>query len=876
MTQTVDAIRTTTGPPAAGRLPFPPHWAVRRDRLACRLDVGVRGLVTLVTAAPGWGKTLGVVSWATSTQATDEVIWLSAAGADADPDLFLDRLRECLGEEGARRLVPVPPVDSHDVRRAHALATLGRSLGRGRHTVLVLDDYPTGEVGALGRNLELVLDHARRELSLVVISRGQPAFAVQRHHVAGDLTRISVPDLAMDWKEVAGVLAGHEVVAEEITSRLVARHTEGWPVGVRLAALALRDAGSVEAALRETDRGTVDFLAAEVLQKAPSQVRTLLVHTSMVDEVDRGLASSVSGPAADTVLTHAVADETFVELADDLSFRCSPLLRAAAVAELAREPLGVRREATRRAAQWQVAHGREDTGLGIALAAEDWPWVARALVQSYVVPRILSGGVTDGVGAALATPEVRAAEPLIEAALRLKGLGPDAAESALTRYDETRRNAGDDLAGDISALCVRLAVARARGDVGGGMLIADRARELVLQLGMERQRELIAFVEACVGALALCDGQPTRAEAALRRGAAVARAEPGGPGAVLDCQGQLALLDAFQGNLRAAELQAAAVLRRVDAAGCTSAAHAHVAAAWVHVERAEYVLARQHLDRAADAARGGAEPLHRAAQVLAEVRLLVATDQPEAALRALSSSVDASLGEGPTRWAAPLLTLATADALVATGEPLRALHLVVPGHPAAPVAHGVLAARALVELGDAAGAQRALTAVSPDLPGTPLDVQVEHWLLEARLAEDAGSTERARLLVGRALRVSGREQLRRSSAREAAWLVPLVDRDANLRREHGGFMARLATASSGRSVRASAPAGSVAVLVETLTAREAQVLGLLAEMCSTEEIAHELFLSVNTVKTYVRGILRKLAVNRRVDAVRRGHELGLC
>ena len=66
------------------------------------------------------------------------------------------------------------------------------------------------------------------------------------------------------------------------------------------------------------------------------------------------------------------------------------------------------------------------------------------------------------------------------------------------------------------------------------------------------------------------------------------------------------------------------------------------------------------------------------------------------------------------------------------------------------------------------------------------------------------------------------------------------------------------------------------LVIETLTVREAQVLGLLADMCSTDEIARELFLSVNTVKTYVRGILRKFDVNRRVDAVRRGRELGLC
>ena len=81
---------------------------------------------------------------------------------------------------------------------------------------------------------------------------------------------------------------------------------------------------------------------------------------------------------------------------------------------------------------------------------------------------------------------------------------------------------------------------------------------------------------------------------------------------------------------------------------------------------------------------------------------------------------------------------------------------------------------------------------------------------------------------------------------------------------------------SATPTRQSDPDGSALLVVETLTVREAQVLGLLAEMCSTEEIASELFLSVNTVKTYVRGILRKLGVNRRVDAVRRGRELGLC
>jgi LuxR family maltose regulon positive regulatory protein len=64
-------------------------------------------------------------------------------------------------------------------------------------------------------------------------------------------------------------------------------------------------------------------------------------------------------------------------------------------------------------------------------------------------------------------------------------------------------------------------------------------------------------------------------------------------------------------------------------------------------------------------------------------------------------------------------------------------------------------------------------------------------------------------------------------------------------------------------------------LIEPLTAKETEVLGLLSELLSTQEIAEEMFVSVNTVRTHVRGILRKLGVSRRTDAVRRGWALGL-
>ena len=85
------------------------------------------------------------------------------------------------------------------------------------------------------------------------------------------------------------------------------------------------------------DRGAADYLASEVLAKAPARVRDLIVRTSMVDEVSRDFATAVLG-VGDVALDPAEASEAFLELRSDGSFTCDPLIRAAALSQLAREP----------------------------------------------------------------------------------------------------------------------------------------------------------------------------------------------------------------------------------------------------------------------------------------------------------------------------------------------------------------------------------------------------------------------------------------------------------------------------------------------------------------------------------------------------------
>src|SRR5699024_7338535 len=129
-------------------------------------------------------------------------------------------------------------------------------------------------------------------------------------------------------------------------------------------------------------------------------------------------------------------------------------------------------------------------------------------------------------------------------------------------------------------------------------------------------------------------------------------------------------------------------------------------------ERAENVPARQHLDVATEAGHEGAEPWYRTALLVAEARLLVAEHQPEAALRLLGLGTAAAEREGHPGWSVALLTSTSAYALLATGEPRRALDLVSPGPAPTPVLNKVLAARALVELDELRAAREVVSAVA--------------------------------------------------------------------------------------------------------------------------------------------------------------------
>ncbi len=343
--------------------------------------------------------------------------------------------------------------------------------------------------------------------------------------------------------------------------------------------------------------------------------------------------------------------------------------------------------------------------------------------------------------------------------------------------------------------------------------------------------------------------------------------------------GPLAHVEALQGDLRRAERHVEqAQSGPPDPHGAPGRAHALLAQAWIALERADFHGARRHLDTLDDVVRGHDAWL-ATSHVLLDAKLSIAVGAPEAATRLLAAREGAAPAAG-SDWLSELVTVVRAEALIASGEPHRAMALLTPVPQHAVVEAMVMAALARRMIGDVRGALAVLSRAVTDLDHAPLAVQIEAWLLEARMAEDQRRPERARLLTDRALRSATGEGMRRAVMRDGAWLRRTVERDPALLRKHREFLATCPGDDNGIG-RPAPVAPTLGVDADQLspsllTERESQVLELLAQMNSTEEIAAALFVSTNTVKTHLKGIFGKLGVNRRVDAVRHGRTLGLC
>ncbi len=900
--------------------PTIPRGYLRRPRLQKLLDAGVSGPLTLVSAGPGWGKTLMVASWirgqrpAQPGHAADRVVdaaWLTLDVDDNELRVFWTGVLSALRQAGA------VPHDSELANLALEPGVTAKGLQRLRDglaglrpgTVLVLDDLHVVTNPEVLDSIAVLLRH-ELPLRLVLISRTDPVLPLHRLRVNGGLQEIRALDLAFDEDEATELLrmTGQRIEVDEV-ARLVER-TEGWAAGLRLAGMFLsrHDSPGRADEFAGDDRAVAEYLLGEVFASQPADMRTFLLRTSVTDRICGDLADVLTDDSTDPgeiqhTRGHGQRRLEGLEQANTFItsvgphrhwYRYHALLREALEHQLLVETPELHRALQRRAAVWLSAHGAVVAGLRSAAAAQDWVLLGELFVTT-AGPRILSaerGPINETLALIPESELARTAALAACAAARLDYAGRHL-DIAPVLGRARRMLAAQDSPSAAATALIDLwgaAVGRAAGDMS---VVLDACVSTLAVLDSTEQAFPAAEQYGAIAAVNRGVAQVWTGDLADARtdlGPAIARClrvDLDAPR--LNGLGYLGLATVLLGRPADASVVAQQARALAEERGWTSLAQSAIgdlASALVLLIQGRPKDAEPLLVQASAASN---ELLVQVAIRIVHSLLNTSLDRPHAAVRYARSARDMISERNVPAFVAEWLALAEAEAALATGDPHATLRaLTRASRDGSPprwwgVQYAVCSARAWLALSDLPRAERVLstTSAAAEDPTSPV-AAVEVWVARAILAERLHDEGRAVAAIIRAVRIAAPDGIARAFLLFDRDRIPrLLGRVSWLDAGEEGFVAQLRSAGLGPASAESGdamPARNLAEstpLVEPLTERELAVLQLLPSMQSNLEIAEEMFVSVNTVKVHLKTLYRKLDVPNRRSAVRRSRVLGL-
>jgi LuxR family maltose regulon positive regulatory protein len=863
----------------ATKLHVPPLRSghVSRPRLVAKLNPGPDARITLVSAPAGYGKTTLVAEWLAQSQSTErKVAWLSLDEQDNDPVRFLTHLiaairpvNQALGEAtlSMMKAPQPPPPEALITALINDIASLPVPF------LLILDDYHVIHDLGIHRQVGFLVEHQPPQVHLVIITREDPPLPLPRLRARGQMVEIRQEDLRFSLGECEAFLnqvMGLDVAAPDVAA--LERRTEGWIAGLQLAGLSMQGREDVPGfieAFTGSSRFVLDYLMGEVLERQPAEVQDFLLKTSVLGRLTARLCDAVTrrDDSLGTLQTLDQGNLFVVPLDQSRSwYRYHHLF-----AELLRQHLRSTQadsesELHRRACAWFAAEGLLPEAIQHALAAADWDRAADLIGSSSVA--MLSGGeLTTLLGWLKALPdEVVYRRPALCRdygwALTLTGQ-LDAAEGFL-RGAEAAVRGDDGLLGTI--LVAQAYHLRARGDNAGAIERGQRALDLLPQSD-PLSRGLVALT---LGLAHWSRGNLQEAEKALLEVDRAAQ-QSSNHYARMTALSYLGVIEAIHGGLR----RAGEMCRQAIQLGGQSppVAPAHIELGALLYEWNDLEAAAHHLQIGIELSQrtgnlmilsDGYRTLAMLQQALGEPQAALATLQmadqltyehevtPLTRMRNAACHVQIALAGGDLdsarHWAQqvtapadaspffPLLGLSPARLLLTDGRKAQAAEALANLHDAASRA-GWLSG--VVEV-------RALQAMAADAPADALGflagaldrAQPERFV---RTFLDKGKP--MRLLLER-LRSQGGE-----------------------RKEY--VLALLAAFGSPGGASTSQP------LVEPMSEREMEILRLLADGLSNQEIARRLVISVGTAKSHVHHILGKLNSDSRAQAVAKARGLGL-
>ena len=902
-------------------IPPPRPKAVLRPRLIERLNEGRRGKLTLISAGAGFGKTTLVSEWlqtlsqGETTSLPPAVAWLSLDEGENDPTRFLAYLVAALqtiapqiGSEIVRLLQSPqsPPSEVMLTALLNEITTVPDNF------VLVLDDYHLIEAKAVDQILAFLLEHLPPQMHLVIATREDPNLPLARLRARGQLTELRVVDLRLTPAEAAAFLnqvMGLKLSDEEIAALEI--RTEGWVAGLQLAALALQgtlamqghqDASRFIQSFTGNHRFVLDYLVEEVLQQQSAAMQTFLLRTSILNRLCGPLCEAILGESLGDA---SISGQAILETIERANLFIVPLDNERRwyryhhlFAELLRQrlhqslaaPAGGSATADEskhvaayhiRASAWYEANGLEIEAFHHAAAANDVERAER-LIEGDGIPRHFRGAVTAILDwlASLPTTVLDARpslwwkyaslllvngqttgveEKLQAAEAALQGAAPDSGSN--DALDAKHRN----LVGQIAAARATLALTRYQAET----IIAQVRR--ALEYLHKDNLSFRATANWALGFAYYLQGNRVAAGQAYTEGVALGQASGDifttllatiGLGHIQEIENQLHL--AAQTLRHALQLAGDQPLQIIY--------EAHLCLARVLYEWNDLAAAEQH----------GRQSLHLARQydsvidrfILCELflaRLQLAQGDVASAAAIVTQAEQAARQKNfvhrlPEVAAAQVLVLLRQGKLTAAAQIAQTHEL--------PISQ----ARVHLAQGDAAAALAILEPLRQRMEAKQWqDERLKVIVLQTIALDAQGEKAKAVQLLSEALALAEPAGFIRLFVDEGLPMAALLSEVAaqgvapaymgELLAAFPNFAAMPTTQSTIQDLKSA--------VVEPLSPRELEVLQLIAQGLSNQEICEKLFLALSTVKGHNRLIFGKLQVERRTEAVARARALGL-
>lgn len=882
--------------------------SIPRPHLIQKLNNGLSGKLTLISAPPGFGKTTLVSSWL--EQVKQPSAWFSLDNKDNDPNRFLayffaalQRIDDSLGQTAVSLLQSPqsPPPEILFTLLINNLAALSQSI------ILVLEDYHVINNLDIHKALAFLLDNLPKQFHLVITSREDPPLPIHRLRSSGQMNALYAHDLRFDQNETAAFLEQTMRVhlAPDDVAKLT-RRTEGWVVGLQLAALSMQglsDTHQFVSTFAGDDRYIADYLLHEVIERQPRHIQEFLLKTAIFDRFCPALCDAVleSPPnqARDTLTQLDEANLFIIPLDNKRTwYRYYNLFVDYLRLRWGERPADELRALHQRAAAWFAANGQLAEAIDHCLAGEDFEQAGHLIVQNRLnaifglaqwstflnwmqalPPEMIQERPQLSLHFAWAlfsTGQWPAAEPYLQ--------GVESAVGRIETEDQKR------MLGEVAA--IRALVTYEMGELDRSKEMASLAHER-----LPRENKTIRSVAALADAMAnmWSDAGLQKKHLNLQRAYNMAQ-EAGNNTVSLFALGCRTMLD-----VRAGRLQSAAKLyQQTRTLGTITENILLGPTGMACVQMGEVMREWNRLAEAEDLLREG---IHLCRQqtgmpvwvieghiTLARIKLAGGEEQEADKLVQQAKALLAQLpkhGETVQHLVSAALTYRLRYWL-ARGEPDKAAGWLAKNRitldsavsPQNAPFH-ILLARIFIQQGQLDSAWTQLQRLEKVLPQCESRrLSLEHTLLRTLFLQALGQRMEAVQTLSQALELAEPEGYLRLFGEDSRQLRPLLA-EVKVGGKTAVYAQTLLTAipanqpTPAQNIPATTSAPPPPGLIEPLTKREEQTLRLMAAGLSNRDIAAELYLSHNTIKAYTSRIYGKLGVSSRAEAIHCAYQLGL-